>query len=74
MARASKAKTMSTFAVQFAGKSFDPKEIEQLCKEDYASRAEGTDPITDIKIYVNTDEQRAYYIVNDVVNGWYVAL
>ena len=73
MARTTKKTTTSIFAVQFAGKSYDYKDIETLCKQDYESRGE-TEPITDLKIYVNTDEQRAYYVVNDIVKGLFVTL
>lgn len=74
MAKSTKTKEKCLVAVQFAGKSYDVEEIQRLCREDYLNREDAPEPIAELSVYVNVDEQKAYYVVNDIVKGWFVAL
>ena len=57
-----------TFAVQFAGKDYSSEAIVKLCKDAYKA-TKNKAAIKTINVYVNIDDSRAYYVVNDEFHG-----
>ena len=67
-APAKKAEVKETFAVQFAGKDYASDVIVKLVKDAYKA-TKNKAAIKTLNVYVNTDDSRAYYIINDEFHG-----
>ena len=67
-ARAKKAEVKETFAVQFAGKDYASDVIVKLVKDAYKA-TKNKAAIKTLNVYVNTDDSRAYYVINDEFHG-----
>ena len=67
-APAKKAEVKETFAVQFAGKDYAPDVIVKLVKDAYKA-TKNKAAIKTLNVYVNTDDSRAYYVINDEFHG-----
>ena len=67
-APAKKAEVKETFAVQFAGKDYASEVIVKLVKDAYKA-TKNKAAIKTLNVYVNTDDSRAYYVVNDEFHG-----
>ena len=65
---AEKVAAKETFAVQFAGKDYSSEAIVKLCKDAYKA-TKNKAAIKTINVYVNIDDSRAYYVVNDEFHG-----
>jgi len=68
--KAAAAKTVAkeTLAVQFSGKDYSAETIIKLAKDAYKA-TKNKAAIKTINVYVNTDDSRAYYVVNDEFHG-----
>lgn len=67
-APAKKAEVKETFAVQFAGKDYASDVIVKLVKDAYKA-TKNKAAIKTLNVYVNTDDSRAYYVINDEFHG-----
>ena len=67
-APAKKAEVKETFAVQFAGKYYASDVIVKLVKDAYKA-TKNKAAIKTLNVYVNTDDSRAYYVINDEFHG-----
>ena len=67
-AAAKKAEVKETFAVQFAGKDYASDVIVKLVKDAYKA-TKNKAAIKTLNVYVNTDDSRAYYVINDEFHG-----
>ena len=65
---AAKVAAKETLAVQFAGKDYTSEAIIKLAKDAYKA-TKNKAAIKTINVYVNTDDSRAYYVVNDEFHG-----
>ena len=65
---AAKVVAKETLAVQFAGKDYTSEAIIKLAKDAYKA-TKNKAAIKTINVYVNTDDSRAYYVVNDEFHG-----
>ena len=63
-----KAEVKETFAVQFAGKDYASDVIVKLVKDAYKA-TKNKAAIKTLNVYVNTDDSRAYYVINDEFHG-----
>ena len=67
-APAKKVEVKESFAVQFAGKDYSSDAIVKLVKDAYKA-TKNKEAIKTLNVYVNTDDSRAYYVVNDEFHG-----
>lgn len=67
-APAKKVEVKETFAVQFAGKDYASDVIVKLVKDAYKA-TKNKAAIKTLNVYVNTDDSRAYYVINDEFHG-----
>ena len=67
-APAKKAEVKETLAVQFAGKDYASDVIIKLVKDAYKA-TKNKAAIKTLNVYVNTDDSRAYYVINDEFHG-----
>ena len=67
-APAKKAEVKETLAVQFAGKDYASDVIVKLVKDAYKA-TKNKAAIKTLNVYVNTDDSRAYYVINDEFHG-----
>lgn len=67
-APAKKVEVKETVAVQFAGKDYASEVIVKLVKDAYKA-TKNKAAIKTLNVYVNTDDSRAYYVVNDEFHG-----
>ena len=67
-APAKKAEVKETFAVQFAGKDYASDVIVKLVKDAYKA-TKNKAAIKTLNVYVNTDDSKAYYVINDEFHG-----
>ena len=67
-APAKKVEVKETFAVQFAGKDYASDVIVTLVKGAYKA-TKNKAAIKTLNVYVNTDDSRAYYVINDEFHG-----
>lgn len=67
-APAKKAEVKETLAVQFAGKDYASDVIVKLVKDAYKA-TKNKAAIKTLNVYVNTDDSRAYYVINDEFYG-----
>ena len=67
-APAKKVEVKETFAVQFAGKDYASEVIVKLVKDAYKA-TKNKAAIKTLNVYVNTDDSRAYYVINDEFHG-----
>ena len=63
-----KKEVVETSFVQFSGKSLDTVDIIANCKAAFKAESKRK-TIEDIKVYINVDDSRAYYVVNDDFSG-----
>lgn len=59
-----------TVAIQFAGKDISTEAIIKLAKENYKGN-KNKEAIKTLNVYVNVDDNRVYYVVNDKIEGSY---
>ena len=67
-APAKKVVAKETLAVQFAGKDYSTEAIMKLVKDGYKA-TKNKAAIKTLDVYVNIDDSRAYYVVNDEFHG-----
>ena len=67
-APAKKVEVKETFAVQFAGKDYASDVIVKLVKDAYKA-TKNKAAIKTLNVYVNTDDSKAYYVINDEFHG-----
>ena len=67
-APAKKVVAKETLAVQFAGKDYSTEAIMKLVKDAYKA-TKNKAAIVSLDVYVNTDDSRAYYVVNGEFHG-----
>ena len=67
-APAKKVEVKETLAVQFAGKDYASDVIVKLVKDAYKA-TKNKAAIKTLNVYVNTDDSRAYYVINDEFHG-----
>ncbi|MDO4189229.1 MAG: DUF6465 family protein, partial [Lachnospiraceae bacterium] len=67
-APAKKVAAKETLAVQFAGKDYSAEAIMKLAKDAYKA-TKNKAAVKTINVYVNIDDSRAYYVVNDEFHG-----
>ena len=61
--------------IQYAGKEFTTKDVVANVKKAWTERTgKKEEDIQDIKVYVKTEENKAYYVVNGEAEGHYVEL
>ena len=65
---AAKVVAKETLAVQFAGKDYSTEDIMKLAKDAYKA-TKNKAAIKTLNVYVNTDDSKAYYVVNDEFKG-----
>ena len=65
---AKKVAAKETLAVQFAGKDYSTEAIMKLVKDAYKA-TKNKAAIKTLNVYVNTDDSRAYYVVNNEFHG-----
>ena len=65
---AKKTVAKESLAVQFAGKDYSTDAIMKLVKDSYKA-TKNKAAIKTLNVYVNTDDSRAYYVVNDEFHG-----
>ena len=63
-----KAPAKKEAAVQFAGKDYASDVIVKLVKDAYKA-TKNKAAIKTLNVYVNTDDSRAYYVINDEFHG-----
>ena len=60
---------------QYAGKEFTTKDVVANVKKAWTEMTgKKEEDIQDIKVYVKTEENKAYYVVNGEAEGHYVEL
>lgn len=64
---AAKKAAAETCFVEFAGKQISVDEVTENAKKHWKASNNGT--ISDIKVYINTKESKAYYVVNNEDRG-----
>ena len=61
--------------IQYAGKEFTTKDVVANVKKAWTEMTgKKEEDIQDIKVYVKTEENKAYYVVNGEAEGHYVEL
>ena len=65
---APKTAAKETLAIQFAGKDYSSEAIMKLVKESYKA-TKNKAAIKTLNVYVNVDDSRAYYVVNNEFHG-----
>ena len=61
--------------IQYAGKEFTTKDLVAEVKKAWTEMTgKKEEEIQDIKVYVKTEENKAYYVVNGEAEGHYVEL
>ncbi len=65
-------KKAESIEIQFGGTSFEPGDIIERCKAAY--KGNSRKQIKTIAVYVNMDERKAYYVVNDKEEGAFITL
>ena len=65
---APKTAAKETLAIQFAGKDYSTEAIMKLVKESYKA-TKNKAAIKTLNVYVNVDDSRAYYVVNNEFHG-----
>lgn len=54
---------------QFEGREVTEKELIAKVKESWTSKGNKIKDITSLNIYIKPEEEKAYYVINDVENG-----
>ena len=60
-------KAKATAVVQYAGEEFDVDALVEAAKADF--KAQNSEAIKDIKVYIKPEDRAAYYVVNDGIEG-----
>ncbi len=66
VARAKKAEVKTVVSIQYAGRDFTTDSLVERVKEIYGGNAED---IKTVNVYVKTEENKVYYVVNDTETG-----
>ncbi len=64
---AAKSEPKVSLILEYDGKSVDIEEVSKAAKEDWKNGHKGN--VSDLKLYLKTEESKAYYVVNEADAG-----